>query len=117
MKKQIFFTFFVLSCALLVFTVSFLSVGGSDDRVISRTLDTGGVLSAPSAALPPASQAEVSFSRPSLRLYLFRGLPYTLNKMGIISITQIMLMAIFIGLFIKPSDPKTEFILDSDGMK
>lgn len=117
MKKQIFFTFFVLSCALLIFIPGFLSVCESDNGKISSALHTDGIFSAASTALPPASETDISFTRPALRLYLFRGLPYTMDKIGIISIIQIMLMAIFIGLFIKPSDPRTEFILDSDGMK
>ena len=116
MKKQIILTFIVLSCALLVFALSFLPTDtplqNDDFKMLHGTsLDF-------SANLPPAqNEVSATISPPAVRIYLFKGLPFELNSVRLISVIQITLILIFISLFIKPRNPKVECIFDSDGKK
>lgn len=116
MKKQIILTFIVLSCTLLVFALSFLYPDTPLQNDEFNTLN--GASFDFSANLPPMqNEVSATISPPSVRIYLFKGLPFKLNSVRLISIIQITLISIFISLFIKPCNPKVECIFDSDGKK
>ncbi|MBQ4040806.1 MAG: hypothetical protein IJC91_06690 [Oscillospiraceae bacterium] len=114
MKKQILFTVIVLLCTLFVVCLSCEGDSIQTSGGFHTVTDTAIRLS---ADIPPQSEANTSIVRPAVRLYLFRGLPFTLDSIKLISVIQIMLMALLIGLFIKPESPEIEYIFDSDGKK
>jgi len=114
MKKQICFTAALFVCALAVVIFGFDS--SSDDYEASLSVTSYVTFASASAALPPISES-TSLAPPSSRIYLLRGLPFSLNKLSLISIILITLMTIFISLFIKPTDLRIKFLMDADGMK
>lgn len=114
-KKQLIMTAFVLSCALLVFLLYFFEPTG-----VAYDGDVAVFIPAASldAALPsPSDNGEAHISRQPTRLVLCGALPFSIDKLRLISLAQITLIAILIGLFIKSDDPMLESTLDSDGKK
>ncbi len=116
MKKQILFTFILFSCALVVLALYFYSPNGSSGTV-QGSIPVQNTLINTSAWLVQTTDSDEGVMRSPLRLRFFKGLPFILNKISLISAVLIIIMAIFISKFIKPHDKKIEFICDSDGMK
>ncbi len=114
-KKQLIMTAFVLSCALLVFLLYFLEpTGAVSDGDVAVFIPAASL----EVALPaPSDNGEAHILRRPTRLMLYGALPFSLDKLRLISLTQITLIAILIGLFIQSDDPMLESTLESDGKK
>ncbi|MBQ9940221.1 MAG: hypothetical protein IJO74_01630 [Clostridia bacterium] len=111
-SKQVLFAVFLFVCSLMVVTLHLCGYSTSGEQTVPYALD--GVFSHP-AVLLPSQNTENNIS--SRKVHTAGGLPYITGSFRTLSVARTVLIMLIGFLFIKPDNPKVEFIFDSDGKK